>query len=94
MPKKFDWDAGNSEKCGKHGVTLSDIEALFRGPVTVFDDPAHSLSEQRLKGIGQTLAGRRLLVVFTLRDQNGQQPLRPISARYMHKKEVQKYERQ
>lgn len=27
---QFDWDAGNMEKCQKHGVTLAEIQSLWR----------------------------------------------------------------
>jgi uncharacterized DUF497 family protein len=54
----FDWDLGNRAKCAKHGVTVAEIEGLFRGPVSVFPDPAHSTTEERFKAIGRTEAGR------------------------------------
>ena len=89
----FDWDAGNLAKCQKHGVSVAEIEALFRGEPAVHADPAHSLTEQRLRAIGRTVAGRWLLVAFTLRRRASGVRLRPISARYMHAKEVRRYER-
>ena len=94
MKARFDWDTGNRLKCQKHGVSVAQIEALFRGPVTVFDDPSHSLSEQRLKGIGKTSLGRSVLVVFTLRGDDGPALIRPISARFMHEKEIEFYAKQ
>lgn len=94
MKVQFDWNAGNRQKCLKHGVSIVEIEELFRGPVTVFDDPSHSLNELRLKGIGRTAQRRNILVVFTLRNQDGKQLIRPISARYMHQEEIEFYEKQ
>ena len=94
MKAHFDWDLGNRQKCQKHGVSILEIEELFRGPVTVFDDPSHSLSEQRLKGIGKMADKRGILVVFTFRNQEEQQIIRPISARYMHQEEIDFYEKQ
>ncbi len=88
----FDWDAANMEKCGKHGVTLAEIESLFHGPVDVYPDIAHSGKETRFLGIGRTSAGRYLFVAFTLRTKAGENLIRPISARYMHLKEVKHYE--
>jgi hypothetical protein len=44
--------------------------------------------------IGTTQAGRWVLVAFTLRRRGGKTLIRPISARYMHKREVDHYERQ
>ena len=45
-----------------------------------------------MRAIGQTGTGRYVFVVFMLRDVEGQTRLRPISARYMHQKEVAHYE--
>lgn len=88
----FDWDDGNWPKCGKHGVTKGEIESLFLGSPAVQSDPNHSLEEQRLRAIGKTSDGRFLLVVFTLRDKTSGHHIRPISARYMHAKEITHYE--
>ena len=87
----FDWDDGNREKCRKHGVSTEEIEALFRGGPRVYADAEHSLEEQRLRAIGRTAEGRHLLVAFTLRDTGSAALIRPISARYMHLKEVRRY---
>jgi uncharacterized DUF497 family protein len=87
----FDWDAGNRDKCRKHGVRLEDIEALFRGALSMH--PARrTAGEERLIAIGTTPEGRYLLVVFTLRVRNTRTLIRPISARYMHMREVRSYE--
>jgi uncharacterized DUF497 family protein len=88
----FEWDKANREKCQKHGVSLAEIEALFRGPLAVFPDPAHSRGETRFKAIGATSKSRSVLIVFALRKRGGETLLRPISARYMHRKEVEYYE--
>jgi hypothetical protein len=90
----FEWDAGNREKCAKHGVSAAEIEEVFAKAVAVFPDPAHSTSEERFKAIGQSNAGRSLLIVFTLRPQRGATFLRPISARPMHRKEIEHLEKE
>jgi uncharacterized protein len=76
----FDWDSGNLEKCQKHGVSADIIEALFDRPI------------RRLRAIGKTAEGRAIFVVFTLRRRGDDIFIRPISARYMHEKEVRNYE--
>jgi hypothetical protein len=87
----FDWDAGNREKCGKHGVTTAAIEQLFRRGLVILPDEAHSRAEERFRAVGRTDDGRGMFVVFTLR-RRGRAPLiRPISARYMHEKEMRHY---
>jgi uncharacterized DUF497 family protein len=90
----FDWDAANREKCQKHGVSLAEIEAFFHGPVYVFPDPSHSQREERLLAIGKTASGRGVFVAFTLRRRAGETLVRPISARYMHRREVKHYEKE
>src|SRR5208282_3914390 len=84
----FEWDKGNRDKCQKHGVPLAAIESLFRRPLVVFPDPAHSRIEERFKAIGWTDDGRGVLIVFTLRKKGDDTFIRPVSARYMHRKEV------
>ncbi len=88
----IDWDHGNREKCRKHDVAIADIEAVFHKPVAVFPDPRHSQAEKRFKAIGTTAEGRYIFLVFTLRKRGNETFVRPISARYMHKKEVAHYE--
>ena len=83
----FDWDKGNRGKCAKHGVSIDEIEAIFQA-TSVMVKPAHSATEPRFKAIGKTAAGRYLFLVFAIRGDK----IRPISARYMHRKEIQKYE--
>ncbi|MGH6926539.1 MAG: BrnT family toxin [Propylenella sp.] len=50
-------------------------------------------AEERFLAIGRG-SRRRLFVVFTLREAADETLIRPISARYMHKKEVEHYEKQ
>ncbi|MEJ0098128.1 MAG: BrnT family toxin [Bauldia sp.] len=88
----FDWDDGNREKCTKHGVSIVEIESVFDAPVVVIPDIAHSLTEKRKRIIGRAASGRHVFVVFTLRKREADLYIRPISARYMHRKEVTNYE--
>ncbi|WP_290652485.1 BrnT family toxin [Aquisalimonas sp.] len=91
----FDWDDGNREKCQKHGVSCAEIEDMFSRAPAILPDPAHSRDEQRWRAIGQTVQGRYIFIVFTLRPADAEVPfLRPISARHMHEEEIQHYERQ
>lgn len=91
----FDWDDGNSGKCCKHGVTLAEIEAMFLGDeVQVAPDPAHSQHESRSIAVGRTAEGKPLFVAFTFRRIAGQLFIRPVSARYMHKREITRYEKE
>ena len=90
----FQWDDGNWPKCGKHGLERDEIESMFRLYPAVHPDPAHSSSETRMLAIGQGRAGRWILAAFTLRQHEGRTYVRPISARYMHAREVAHYVQQ
>lgn len=89
----FDWDRGNREKCQKHGVAIYEIESTFERPIGVLPDPGHSHAEQRFKAIGTTAERRHVFVVFTPRRRDGETMIRPISARYMRRREVDYYEK-
>jgi uncharacterized DUF497 family protein len=89
----LEWDDGNFAKCQKHGVTPEEIEdVLTSGRMVRFPDP--NPDEPRLRGIGTTKAGRYVFIVYTLRPAADGMRIRPISARYMHRKEVDYYEQQ
>lgn len=90
----FDWDDGNREKCQKHGVSIAEIESLFQGKdPSLASDASHSLTETRSRAVGRASTGRYLFVVFTVREREGHRFIRPISARYMHRKEIRQYEK-
>lgn len=86
----FDWDTGNWPKCGKHGVSREEIEEIFEGTPAVMADPHPG--EPRTRVIGKTRSGRYVFLVFMPRTVQGRTLIRPISARYMHKKEIDHYE--
>jgi uncharacterized DUF497 family protein len=43
--------------------------------------------------IGRTARGRSVFLVFTVRERGGKHLIGPITARYMHRKEVVSYEK-
>jgi len=88
----FDWDSGNWPKCGKHGLTKQEIEQVLTGQSFIMADPFPD--EPRLRAIGTTQQGRYVFLVFILRKMGDLTKIRPISARYMHQKEIEHYERQ
>lgn len=90
----FDWDRGNRDKCLEHGVSIAEVESLFLRPIMIVPDKAHSGCETRFRAIGQTAEGRHVFLVFSVREKNDKRHIRPISARYMHKKEVRHYEKE
>jgi uncharacterized DUF497 family protein len=88
----FDWDEDNWPKCGKHGVSREEIEQVLAGTPAVMPDPYPD--EPRMRAIGKTAAGRYVFLVFLPRQIDGKTKLRPISARYMNQKEIDRYESQ
>jgi uncharacterized protein len=89
----FDWDDGNRFKCQKHGVTIAEIEALFLHSPRVAPDPKHSAYEDRLIAVGKAGTGRPLFVAFTMRTKEGRPLIRPVTALYMHAREIAAYEK-
>jgi len=86
----FQWDEGNAAKNWTlHQVTQAEAEQVFfNRPVMVAADLRHSIEEPRYAALGQTDAGRRLSIVFTLCDTL----VRVISARDMSRPERRIYE--
>jgi uncharacterized protein len=71
--------------------SIEEIEAIFRRKPMVRPDVRHSQGEERFLAIGRG-ARRHVFVAFTLRKRGENVYIRPISARYMHRKEVEAYE--
>lgn len=87
--ESFEWDDGNSHKnWARHRVTQTECEQVLLGrPLVVRPDASHSAAELRHMALGQTAAGRLLMVAFTIRGQR----LRVISARPMSRRERESY---
>jgi uncharacterized DUF497 family protein len=89
----FDWDAGNARKNEKHGVSMPEAEQVFfNRPLLLSVDEKHSEVEPRFHVLGRTHLGRGLHLTMTLRGEGTM--IRVISARDMHYKERDIYERQ
>ena len=87
----FDWDAGNTAKnWDLRQVSQAECEQpFFHRPILVTVDERHSAEERRYAALGQTNAGRRLSIVFTIRGTL----VRVISARNMSRRERRIYAR-
>jgi uncharacterized DUF497 family protein len=89
----FDWDLGNARTYEKHGVSMAEAEQVFfNRPLLLVVDEKHSQVEPRFHVLGRTHLGRGLHLAVTLR--GGDSLIRVISARHMHRKERDIYERQ
>ena len=84
---EFQWDSANEEHCQRHGVALADVERVIANG-TISPDPLHSQNEARFHAFGEVSRGRWVVVFFTERGAL----VRPIGARFMHQKEVRKWQ--
>ena len=71
-----------------------EVESVFAQSVRVRSDTKHSHGEERYQAIGKGNGDRYIFLIFTLREREGLNFIRPISARYMHKKEIEYYEKE
>ena len=69
-------------------MPLDEIAEVFSGQPKFAPDLKHLLDEQRFLAIGLTRSGRPAYVVFVVRGE----AVRPLSARFMHAREVKIYE--
>ncbi|MEP6869810.1 MAG: BrnT family toxin [Novosphingobium sp.] len=88
----FDWDDGNIAKCQKHGVSIAEVESVFQHAHRLAPDVVHSTAETRFLIIGNGGGPRPIFVAFTFRRSHSETRIRPISARYMHRKEIEHHE--
>ncbi len=86
----FEWDRGNLDKSHrKHGVTPNEAEYVFVDKYSVvLPDEKHSAIEKRYAIFGKSNLNRYIYIIFTIRKGR----IRIISARRMHRKELDKYE--
>ena len=88
---KFEWDKNKAKNnLRKHRVSFEEAETVFEDDftVTIIDD-AHSFDEKRFVTIGESLAGRLLIVSHTFDEEK----IRIISARKPTKTERKDYEK-
>lgn len=90
QPREFEWDRANLDKSyQKHGITPKEAEEVFLDEkLLVVPAMKHTEKEARFIAIGETVGGKALFVVFTMRGQK----IRIISARKAHRKERTFYE--
>lgn len=86
----FEWDKNkDAANLSKHGVSFNEAKTVFEDPLfVVFDDPSHSIEEERYLIIGRSAQKRILMVAYTERGN----VTRLISARRATPKERKYYE--
>jgi uncharacterized DUF497 family protein len=90
----FSWDARKAQaNYDKHEVAFEEAATIFADPAGLdWEDPAHSREERRYKRLGWSVAGRILLIVYTVRRMpHGDETIRVISARQASRKERKAY---
>lgn len=87
---KFEWDKNKAKaNLRKHRVSFEEAETVFEDDFTVtINDDEHSFDEKRFATIGQSVAGRLLIVSHTFDGEK----IRIISARKPTKVERKDYE--
>lgn len=91
MGLRVEWDLGKAENnVRKHGISFEEARTVFADPLSAtVDDPDHSEGEHRMLVLGQSTAGRLLVVSFAGRGDR----IRIISARQADPRERRSYER-
>ena len=86
----FEWDPKKATaNVKKHGVTFQEAATIFGDPLAItFDDPDHSMSENRYITFGLSIQKRLIVVSHTERGGRA----RIINARLMDRKERRIYE--
>lgn len=86
---QFEWDPKKAaSNAKKHGVTFDEAMTVFNDFTAItFDDPDHSVEEDRFLTIGTSSKNRVLFISHT--DRSGS--LRIISARKADKREREEY---
>ena len=92
MPLRFEWDPDKAQQnLDKHQVSFPEAATVFGDPLSMtYDDPDHSLSEERYITVGHSALGQLLIVAHTDREDG----IRIISARRLTRRERKTYEEQ
>ena len=87
---QFEWDPGKARRnLRKHGVSFDEAVTAFYDPLSAtFDDPDHSVGEQRYITVGFSSQNRLLIVAHTERGEAA----RIISARLATAHERKRHE--
>ena len=89
----FDWDENkNRINLEKHGITFEEASTVFFDERAIlFDDPEHSMDEDRFLLLGMSETAKVCIVCHCYRESDT--VIRIISARQATRKEEQRYVR-
>lgn len=88
---KFEWDNNKAQtNIEKHGITFQEASTVFLDENAIlFDDPGHSVEEERFMLLGMSSQAKMLIVCHCYRSADD--IIRIISARKATKTETQQY---
>lgn len=88
---EFEWDLSKAIiNIDKHGITFEEASTVFNDEYAIlFDDPDHSIQEERFLLLGMSMKARMLIVCHCIRHDS---VIRIISARKATKKESEQYD--
>jgi uncharacterized DUF497 family protein len=90
---RFEWDEEkNRANKLKHGLSFDEAIAIFDDPHLLTVPDRMDGLEQRWKSIGLVRGVLLILAVHTIREDNGDEVMRIISARYAERKDRRMYE--
>lgn len=93
MNRFFEWDTGKAEaNFRKHRVRFEEAARVFGDPLSFSEMDRVENGEQRWRTIGMSGGVLLLLVAHLVREENGAEIVRIISARRADKKERRRYE--
>jgi uncharacterized DUF497 family protein len=90
----FSWDVRKAQvNYEKHRVAFEEAATVFADPDGLdWEDLERSREEKRYKRLGESVVGRILLIVYTVRrTAHGKETIRIISARQASRKERKAY---
>jgi hypothetical protein len=91
-PTYFEWDSHKAKQnFRKHGISFDLAKQIFRDTFLKLELEGYDHGEERWRAIGQI--GRSILIVScTIREEEGCEIVRLISARNAHPQERRRYE--
>jgi uncharacterized DUF497 family protein len=89
----FEWDLPKAAaNLVKHGVAFEDAARVFFDPLSLFEPNSIDEGEERWQAIGRVSDTLLLVVVHVIRQRQGVEIIRIISARRAERKERRRYD--
>lgn len=93
MITRFEWDPDKAaSNLRKHGVSFELATRVFADPAALVEQDRMEDGEKRWQALGFVEGSMMLLVAHVVREQDGTEVIRIISARRADRKERRRYE--